>query len=70
MNINKYTPRNEKQICSTSKHSNEVLDKEVKNYKEKEILEYRHQTPVYNKPKDRPNSVINLFPENDNPFWQ
>ena len=27
----------------------EVLDKETKNYKEKEILLHRHQTPVYSK---------------------
>ena len=33
----------------------EVLDKEVKNYKEKETLQNRHQTPVYNKQNHRPN---------------
>ena len=26
-----------------------VLDKEAKNYKEKETLQHRHQTPVYRK---------------------
>ena len=48
----------------------EVLDKEAKNYKEKESLEHRHQTPVYRKQNHRPNPVINHYPENDNPFWQ
>ena len=43
----------------------EVLDKEAKNYKEKEILIHRHQTPVYRKQNHRPNPVINHFPEND-----
>ena len=33
----------------------EVLDKEAKNYKEKETLQNRHQTPVYNKQNHRPN---------------
>ena len=45
----------------------EVLDKETKNYKEKEILLHRHQTPVYSKQNHRPNPTINHFPENDNP---
>ena len=48
----------------------EVLDKEAKNYKQKETLQHRHQTPVYSKQNHRPNLVINHFPENDNPFWQ
>ena len=48
----------------------EVLDKEAKNYKEKETLQHRHQTPVYNKQNHRPNPVINHFPENDISFWQ
>ena len=47
-----------------------MLDKEAKNYKEKEILQHRHQTPVYSKQNHRPNPVINHFPENDNSFWQ
>ena len=47
----------------------EVLDKEVKKYKEKEILQRRHQTPVYSKQNHRPNPAINHFPENDNHFW-
>ena len=47
-----------------------MLDKEAKLYKEKETLQHRHQTPVYNKQNHRPNSVINHFPENDNFFWQ
>ena len=46
----------------------EVLDKEAKNYKEKEILIHRHQTPVYRKQNHRPNPVINNFPENDYPY--
>ena len=33
----------------------EVLDKEAKNYKEKETLQNRHQTAVYNKQNHRPN---------------
>ena len=48
----------------------EVLDKEAKNYKGKETLQHRHQTPVYSKQNHRPNPVINNFPENDNLFWQ
>ena len=48
----------------------EVLDKETKNYKEKETLQYRHLTPVYRKQNHRPNPVINHFPETDNPFCQ
>ena len=48
----------------------EVLDEEAKNYKEKETLQHRHQTPVYRKQNHRPNSLINHFPENGNPFWQ
>ena len=47
-----------------------MLDKEAKNYKEKETLQHRHQTPVYRKQNHRPNPVINHFPENDNLFWQ
>ena len=47
-----------------------MLDKEAKNYKEKEILLHRHQTPVYRKQNHRPNPVIKHFPENDNPLWQ
>ena len=62
----KSTVRHEKQICCTSKHSH----KEAKNYKEKEILIHRHQTPVYRKRNHRPNPVINHFPENDYPFSQ
>ena len=49
---------------------NEALDKEAKNYKEKETLQHRHQTPVYRKQNDRSNPVINHFLENDNPFCQ
>ena len=47
-----------------------MLDKEAKNYKEKEPLQHRHQTPVYSKQNHRPNPVINHFPENNNLFWQ
>ena len=47
---------------------NEVLNKEAKNYKEKERLRHRPQTPVYNKQNHRPNHVINHFSENDNSF--
>ena len=47
-----------------------MLDKKAKNYKEKETLKHRHQTPVYSKQNHRPNPVINHFPENDNHFWQ
>ena len=47
-----------------------MLDKDAKNYKEKEILLRRHQTPVYRKQNHRPNPVIKHFPENDNPLWQ
>ena len=47
-----------------------MLHKEVKNYKEKERLQHRHQTPVYSKQNHLPNPVINHFPENDNHFWQ
>ena len=47
-----------------------MLDKEAKNYKEKETLQDRHQTPVYSKQKHRSNPVMNHFPENGNPFWQ
>ena len=47
---------------------NEVLDKEAKSYKEKETLQHRHQTPIYNKQNHRPNPVINHFPENNNFF--
>ena len=35
----------------------EVLDKEGKNYKEKETLQHRHQTPVYSKQNHQPNQV-------------
>ena len=45
-----------------------MLNTDAKNYKGKEVLLYRHQTPVYR--PNRPNPVINHFPENDNPFWQ
>ena len=45
----------------------DVLDKEAKNYKEKETLQHRHQTPVYRK-QNKPYPVINYFSENDNPF--
>ena len=48
----------------------EVLHKGAKNYNEKEILQHRHQTPVYSKKNHRPNPVVNHFPENDNPFWE
>ena len=48
----------------------EVLNREAKNYKEKETLQYRHQTPVYSKQNHRSNPVINHFPENKNHFWQ
>ena len=47
-----------------------MLDREAKNYKEKEILQHRHQTPVYNNQNYRPNLVINHFPAKYNPFWQ
>ena len=47
-----------------------MLDKEAKNYKEKETLQHCHQTPVYRKQNHRPSLVINHFPENGNPFWQ
>ena len=48
----------------------EVLDKKAKNYKEKETLQHRHQTPVYSKQNHQRNPVINHFPESDNPFWE
>ena len=48
----------------------ELLDKEAKNYKEKETLQHRHQTPVYSKQNHRPNPVISHFPDNDNSVWQ
>ena len=48
----------------------EVLDKEVKNYKEKESLQHCLRTPVYSRQNHRPNPIINHFPENDNPFRQ
>ena len=47
----------------------EVLDKEAKNYTEKESLQHHHQTQVYRKQNHQPNTVINHYPENDNPFW-
>ena len=47
-----------------------MLDKEANNYKEKETLQHRHQTPVYNMQNHRPNPVIDYFPESDNSFWQ
>ena len=47
-----------------------VLDKEANNYKEKETLQQRRQTPVYSKQNHRPKPAINYFPENDNSFWQ
>ena len=42
------------------------LDKEVKNYKEKETLHHPHQTPAYSKKNHRSNPFINHFPENYN----
>ena len=48
----------------------EVLEKEAKNYKEKETLQHRHHTPAYSEKNHRPNPAINHFPENDNHFWQ
>ena len=48
----------------------EVLDKEAKNYKEKESLQHHHQTPVYRKQNHRPNPIINHYSENGNPFCQ
>ena len=47
-----------------------MLGKEAKNYKERQTLQHRHQTPVYNKQNHRPNPAINHFPENDNSFRQ
>ena len=47
-----------------------MLDKEAKNYKEKETLQHRHQAPVYRKQNQRSNPVMNYFRENDNLFWQ
>ena len=47
-----------------------MLDKEAKNYRERETLQHRHQAPVYNKGNHRPNPVICNFPENDNSFRQ
>ena len=47
-----------------------MLDKEAKNYKEKETLQHRHHTPAYRKQNHRRNPVINHFPENDNTFRQ
>ena len=49
---------------------NEVLDREAKNYKEKDTSQHRHQTPVYRKQNHQPNLIINHFSENDYPFWQ
>ena len=48
----------------------EVLDKEAKNYKEKEALQHRHHQTQVHKQNHRPNPIINHFPENDNHFWQ
>ena len=59
---NRFTP-----LQSTQ---DEVLDKEARNYKEKESLQHPHQTPVYRKQNHRPNPAINHFPENSNPFWR
>ena len=59
---NRFAPRQNTQ--------DEALDKEVKNFKEKETLQHRHQTSVYSKQNHRPKPNINHFPENDNPFWQ
>ena len=57
-------------FASLQNTRDEVLDKEVKNYNEKEILlHHHHQTPVYRKQNHQPNPVTNHFPENDNPFW-
>ena len=47
-----------------------MLDKKAKNYKEKETLQHRHQTPVYSKQNHQRNPVINHFPESGNPFWE
>ena len=47
-----------------------MLDKEANNYKEKETLQQRHQTPVYSKQNHRRKPAIKYFPENDNSFWQ
>ena len=45
------------------------IDKEVKNHKEKETSQYRHQISVYSNPDHRHNPVINNFPENNIFFW-
>ena len=47
----------------------ELLDKEAKNYKEKEPLQHCHQTPVYSKQNHWPSPIIKHIPENNNPFW-
>ena len=47
----------------------EVLDKEAKNYQEKEKLQHSHQITVYKKHDHQPNHIMNNFPENDNHFW-
>ena len=47
-----------------------MLDKKAKNYKEKETLQHRHQTPVCRKRNDRPNPIIDHISENDNSSWQ
>ena len=47
-----------------------MLDKKAKNYKEKETLQHRHQTPVCRKRNDRPNPIIGHISENDNSSWQ
>ena len=59
-----------KRFAPLQNTQDEVLDKEAKNYKEKETLQHCHQTSVYSKQNHRPNAVINHFPENDNHFWQ
>ena len=66
----KYTIRHEKQFAPLQNTQDEVLGKEVKNYKEKDTSQHRHQTPVYRKQNHRPNLIINHFSENDYPFWQ
>ena len=38
--------------------------------KKKKKSQYHHQISVENKQNHRPNLVINIFPENDNLFWQ
>ena len=42
----KYTIRNNIRFVQLQNTQDEVLNKEAKNYKEKETLQHRHQTPV------------------------